>query len=137
MALFEGRFRTSLVETDTYLLNCQRYIELNPVESGMVTDPAKYIWSSYHAHAFGVGARLWTPHQEYLRLAQSDLDRQRQYRALFRERLDQAVIDEIKQSIATGLVLGTDKFRDQVEELTGQRQRLLPRGPKRRERSKS
>lgn len=45
--LWEERFKSSLVQTETYLLLCQRYIELNPVRAAMVSDPAEYTWSSY------------------------------------------------------------------------------------------
>jgi putative transposase len=51
--LFEGRFRSSLIEADGYLLACQRYIELNPVRAGMVSAPGAYLWSSYRANALG------------------------------------------------------------------------------------
>ncbi len=52
-SLFEDRFKSSLVQDDVCLLTCLRYIELNPVRSGMVTDPGDYRWSSYAAHGFG------------------------------------------------------------------------------------
>ncbi len=48
--LFEGRFKSSIVQDRHYLLACQRYIELNPVRAGMVIDPANFLWSSYRAH---------------------------------------------------------------------------------------
>ena len=62
--LFEGRFKSSIVQSRRYLLACQRYIELNPVRAGMVGDPADYTWSSYRAHAFGRTAKMWQPHPE-------------------------------------------------------------------------
>ena len=60
--LFEGRFRSSLVQEDEYLLACLRYIELNPVRARMVGDPGDYLWSSYRTHGLGTQALLWTPH---------------------------------------------------------------------------
>lgn len=45
--LWEGRFKSCVVEDDRYLLLCQRYIELNPVRAGMVERPADYQWSSH------------------------------------------------------------------------------------------
>ena len=56
--LFEGRFRSSLVQEEEYFLACLRYIELNPVRAGMVNDPGDYRWSSYRAHGFGIRMRL-------------------------------------------------------------------------------
>lgn len=47
--LWEGRFRSSAVQTDRYLLTCQRYIELNPVRAGIVADPMDFPWSSIAA----------------------------------------------------------------------------------------
>ena len=129
-SLFEGRFKSNLVQTGNYFLACQRYIELNPVRAGMVTDPAQYSWSSYRTHAFGSTARMWTPHSEYLSLGSADPSRHSAYRALFAEEIDRKTITHIRHAMNTGLVLGNDKFRKEVEALTGQRQHFLKRGPK-------
>jgi putative transposase len=51
--LWEGRFKSSLVDTNRYCLTCYRYIEFNPVRAGMVSHPADYPWSSYHVNARG------------------------------------------------------------------------------------
>ena len=78
-SLFEGQFRSSLVQSDTYLLNCIRYIELNPVRAGMTTDPGDYHWSSYHCHAFGKTAQIWSPHPDYLSLGTTPAERENAY----------------------------------------------------------
>ena len=128
--LFEGRFKSSIVQTQRYLLACQRYIELNPVRAGMVSDPADYTWSSYPAHAFGRAAKMWQPHTEYLALGNSKQSRLSAYRRLFAQELPAKLITDIRAASNTGLVLGNDRFKQEVEELTGQRQRHLKRGPK-------
>ncbi len=46
-SLWESRYKISAIETDAYLLQCCRYVELNPVKAGMVADPEDYPWSSY------------------------------------------------------------------------------------------
>ena len=51
--LWDSRYKASVVQSDTYLLACQRYIELNPVRAAMVTDPAHYRWTSYRHNALG------------------------------------------------------------------------------------
>ncbi len=51
--LWDSRYKSSLVQAETYLLTCQRYIELNPVRAAMVEDPAHYRWSSYRANGLG------------------------------------------------------------------------------------
>lgn len=80
--LWEGRFKSCLVQNTEYLLHCYRYIELNPVRARMVTEPAEYRWSSYRSNGLGVGSSLLTPHPEYLALGDSS-SRLANYRALF------------------------------------------------------
>ena len=115
--LFEGRFRSCLVQGSHYLLTCLRYIELNPVRAGMVRDPADYRWSSYRAHAFGAPVKFWKPHQLYLSLACSSVERQKHWRRLAGEAMDTDTIFKIRHCTNTGLVLGTEKFRDQMAAL--------------------
>jgi putative transposase len=60
---FEGRFKSTLVQDQNYLLNCIQYIELNPVRAGMTSDPGDYQWCSDRSHAFGRPAKMWTAHR--------------------------------------------------------------------------
>lgn len=126
--LFEGRFKAHLVQSGVYFLQCARYIELNPVRAGMVSDPAHYSWSSYAAHAFGVNMALWTPHQEYLALGKTASSRQSEYRNLIRQELSTGVVDDIRRSASTGFVFGSESFRSRIEKLTGIPQRYRKRG---------
>ena len=115
--LFEGRFKTCIVQENRYLLTCMRYIELNPVRAGMVKDPGDYRWSSYRSHAFGVRAGSWSPHCLYLDLATTEKQRQQIWRALINETLDIEVLAKVRHCANTGLVLGTESFREQVQRL--------------------
>jgi putative transposase len=115
--LFEGRFKSALVQDAVYLLHCIRYIELNPVRAGMSVDPGDYAWSSYRSHAFGKKVQLWTPHGEYLALGKTSGDRTEQYRALVSSAMSAVVVQKIRHCVNTGLVLGTEKFREQVKAL--------------------
>jgi putative transposase len=115
--LFEGRFKTSIVQEDQYLLTCLRYIELNPVRAGMVREPGDYCWSSYRAHAVGITARIWSPHGLYLELGSNLKQRQQAWRALINESLDTEVMAKVRHCAKTGLVLGTECFREQVRQL--------------------
>jgi putative transposase len=112
--LFEGRFRSSLVQDDEYFLTCLRYIELNPVRAGMVMDPGDYRWSSYRDHAYGLRTRMWSPHTNYLALGNHAKDRQSAYRVMINEALEVDVVAKIRHCVNTGLVLGTEAFRNQV-----------------------
>ncbi len=113
-ALFEGRFRASVVQENRYFLTCLRYIELNPVRAGMVAAPGDYHWSSYNAHALGVRARMWTPHALYLNLGKKQGQRQQAWRALVDEGLDIETLVRVRQCANAGLILGSEKFREQV-----------------------
>ena len=74
--LWDSRYKSSVIQADTYLLTCQRYIELNPVRAAMVSDPAHYRWTSYRHNALGAADSLMTPHALYLALGSSDKARQ-------------------------------------------------------------
>jgi len=128
--LFEGRFKSCIVQQSTYFFVCLRYIELNPVRAGMVTDPADYRWSSYGAHAFGRVSKLWMPHQLYLGLGDTNSERRARYRGLFEAHIEAELLLEVRQSVNRGLALGTERFKQEVEELGGRRQHLLKRGPR-------
>jgi putative transposase len=130
--LFEGRFKSCIVEESDYFLTCLRYIELNPVRAGMVGDPSEYTWSSYRANAFGIQGRLWWPHSQYLALGETDKERQSRYRALFTNKVEDDLVTNIRECVNRGIALGSDKFRRQIEELGGRRQYLMKRGPKSR-----
>ena len=119
VTLFEGRYKSSVVQHEEYFLNCLRYIELNPVRAGMVKDPGDYKWSSYRAHAFGVRPRMWTGHEQYLRMGGNDKERHSCYRKWVEEVMSTETVSKIRHCINTGLVLGTDRFREQVKELRG------------------
>jgi putative transposase len=75
-SLWEGRFRSSLVQTERYVLGCYRYIEMNPVRADMVKHPIGYRWSSYAANAEGRAVAWITPHGEYLALGLDNQSRQ-------------------------------------------------------------
>jgi len=126
--LWEGRYHSSLVQEEIYLLSCQRYIELNPVRAGMVTDPANYSWSSYRSNGLGISAKLLTPHSQYLQLGCTKKERLKNYRELFKFHIEGKLLSDIRYALNKGLVLGTEKFKSEVEELTGKRVRPLRRG---------
>ena len=130
--LWEGRFRSCLVEAEDYLLTCHRYIELNPVRAGMVSTPGDYHWSSFHANGAGVDSHLISHHPLYLALGHSPAERQARYRRLFETHLDDDDLIRIRGVTHRGLVLGSDRFVREVEQLTGRRAKPLKRGPKSR-----
>ncbi|MDP3703704.1 MAG: transposase [Candidatus Omnitrophota bacterium] len=85
--LWQGRFKSLLIDPERHLLACGRYVELNPVRTGLVTDPTAYPWSSYRAYAEGVDTPLLAPHPRYEALGASGGERQRAYRQWIQEGL--------------------------------------------------
>ena len=126
--LWEGRYKASLVQTEDYLLALYRYIELNPVRAAMVTDPADYSWSSYQCNALGKKSELLTPHERYLALGESDEARQMNYRCLFDAHVDDALLEDIRRCVHSGLAIGNSRFKEQIEQLTGLRVSARKRG---------
>jgi Transposase and inactivated derivatives len=119
--LWEGRFRSCIVEEDAYLLGCSRYVELNPVRAGMVTQPQEYRWSSYRANALGEQDLLIEAHPLYLALGRQAGERQEAYRALFREAQDAAFLDDVRRATNGNYALGKERFLAEVTAALGRR----------------
>ncbi|WP_237056115.1 transposase [Microbulbifer sediminum] len=124
--LWEGRYKSCLVQSGDYLLQCYRYIELNPVRAGMVSDPGEYFWSSYGCNGLGRSSSLLIPHMQYLALDRYPKQRQECYRALFRHALDAPALHKIRGALSRGLALGNDRFKAQIE---GQFARRVTQAP--------
>lgn len=126
--LWEGRFKSSAVQSDGYLLLCQRYIELNPVRAGMVDDPARYRWSSYRRNGLGEPNRRLTPHPVYEALGRDEASRLSAYRAMFRSELDEEAVADIRLALLQGQALGSEKFKEAISRETGVRRTRSRRG---------
>jgi len=119
--LWEGRFKSCLVQEIDYLLQLYRYIEFNPVRAGMVSDPGEYRWSSYQVNALGKRSDLCTAHQEYLDLGREVMERQFNYRALFAYQVEGELLEEIRENTNKGMAIGHDRFKEEIEKLIGRR----------------
>ena len=113
--LWEGRYKSTLIDSERYLLACSRYIELNPVRARMVDHPDAYRWSSHRHNAHGTPDPLITPHSCYHALASTTPDRQSAYRALFLDSLETRTLDTIRSATNRGTVLGSAGFRRHIE----------------------
>lgn len=135
--LWEGRFKSCLVESARYVLGCHRYIECNPVRAGMVNTPATYPWSSYRANAGLSTDPLLTPHVEYVALAETP-SRHAAYRGLFETAEDSAMVKAIREATNGGYPLIGDVLKRQlakkpVRTLERRRPGPSPRNPSERE----
>ena len=119
--LWEGRFRSCMVQQGNYLLLCQKYIELNPVRAGIVAHPGEYRGSSYRANAQGESSDLLHHHPVYTGLGGTDADRQAAYRELFRYDLEPGVIDQIRKAANGNYALGGERFQKEITVMAGRR----------------
>ena len=126
--LWEGRYKSTLVDCENHFLTVSRYIELNPVRAGMVKHPVEYPWSSYQKNAMGKVIELITPHFCYLSLGNTSINRQFAYQALFENKIPAYTLKEIRAATNKSWVLGDEHFKKQIEMLTGRRVDLLSHG---------
>ena len=119
--LWEGRYKSSPINTNEYLLTCCRYVELNPVRAGMVAAPEAYRWSSCRAKV-GLTRQDWLdldPH--YLGLAPTEKERQEKYRDFIAETIPDEEMEQIRRAIQRGQLTGTAKFIEEIEAKVGKR----------------
>jgi len=128
--LWERRFLANLIETECCLLSLYRYIESNPVRAGMVAMPEHYRWSSAKNHVAPSAKTFLVDHEIYLRLGDTPLARAQAYLEWSRKPLDEEVLAEIRLAVRTGVALGSDGFKDQLESQLGRRVRLRKPGRK-------
>jgi putative transposase len=130
--LWEGRFRSSVIDSSRYFLTCCRYIDQNPVRAGMVRLPAAYRWSSNARLAHGVRDDLITEHPEYLSLGRTPAERQAAYRALCAPLVEPDIAGGIRLAVRRGDVLGPASFADEVRARLGRPINRLGHGGNRR-----
>ncbi len=133
-SLWEGRYKSSPIETDSYLLACHRYVERNPIKAGMVNDIADYEWSSYKQHV-GLEAELWIDSDPaYQSLSNNAQERMRHYKDYVNQSGSESETNLITTALQRGQLTGTNRFMEDVEQRLGLR--IEHRGPGRPRRVK-
>lgn len=117
--LWEGRFKSALVEGERYLLAVSRYIELNPVRAKLVSDPGEYRWSSYTAHASGDTDGTVDFDPWYQSLGTTAEERGKRYAAWVMESIPAGEWEAIRKSIQREGFVGDPRFKEQIEILLG------------------
>jgi putative transposase len=115
--LWEGRFKSSPISSDRYLLSCSRYIEMNPVRAGIVEKPDDYIFSSYGAKV-GLGLRelkCLDYDAFYNSLGNTTDERQIAYQRWFYESIPEAEWDLIREAVQRNWAYGNNRFKEQME----------------------
>ncbi|MDM0051908.1 transposase [Variovorax sp. J22R115] len=119
--LWEGRYRSTLIQTDRYLLTCMVYIDLNPVRAGTVTDARDFPWSS-HGHYVGLRQdRFLTPHPLYWALGNTPFAREAAYAELVRGGISSAVHAALTDATLRGWAVGDEDFLHSLQKTTDRR----------------
>jgi len=117
--VWQGRFKSPLVQRESYWLSCGRYIERNPLEAGMVTEPWSYPWSSCRYYALGEPDALVSEDPCYTELSPDRERRQQLWRSFLME------ADPRAEVVRRGdWAVGDESFRQQMGLLLG---RPIPR----------
>jgi putative transposase len=121
--LFEGRYKSTLIQTERYLLACMAYIDLNPVRAGMVTQPQEYPWSSYGHYAGLRTDPLITPHPHFWNLGNTPFAREAAYVDLVRAGVGKADERSLTNTALRSWALGDEAFLAELEKNTQRRVR--------------
>ena len=119
--LWEGRFKSSVVSRDEYLIVCSRYIEWNPVRAGLVAHPRDYRWGSYPHRALGRVDALLGEDPWYTGLGSSPMERQRAYEGWVASQIGDGEWDQIRNATRRGRVIAREAFQKQIEAKVGRR----------------
>jgi len=135
--LWEGRFRSCLVDSAQYVVACHRYIELNPLRAGIVASPSTYRWSSHNGNSGLAPNELLTPHPEYLALAIDESARHAAYRNLFAAGDDPAFLTAVREATNGGYALVGEQLKSTLPAATRLRLERRPPGPAARQASET
>lgn len=118
-ALFEGRYRATVVDAERYLLPCMRHVELNPVWAGLGEQPRDYRWSSHRHHVGRATDALVTDHPVYWALGNTPFERQAAYMELFDHPPPREETERIRRCTHGGWLLGGEGLGMQVDRIAG------------------
>ena len=119
--LWEGRYRSALIQTERYFLACMAYIDLNPVRAGMVAQAAGYPWSS-HGHYIGRQNEAWlTPHALYWEMGNTPFAREAAYAVMVNAGVNQTQQQALTSSALSGWALGEESFVIGLQKQTSRR----------------
>jgi putative transposase len=120
-SLWEGRYKASPIQRDSYLMCCCRYVELNPVRAGIVANAEEYPWSSYQERVLNNGSTMLDKDPVYTGLACTDQVRQHRYRAFMEEGMSMTEKRFIDESVNRNQLTGSNRFIDEIERRIGVR----------------
>jgi len=132
--LWEGRYKSTLIQPDRYLLACMAYMDLNPVRASVVADARDYPWSSYGHYAGLRHDKLLTPHPLYWALGNTPFAREAAYADLVRAGISEADRVLLTEGVLRGWAVGDRQFIEKLQKTTERRVRKARPGRPRIER---
>ena len=119
--LWEGRYRSTLIQADRYLLACMVYMDLNPVRAGISATAADYPWSSHH-HYIGLrDDKLMSPHALYWSLGNTPFAREVAYAELVAAGIGPQEQQALTNSALRGWALGEASYVEDLQIRTERR----------------
>jgi putative transposase len=128
--LWDGRFRSTVVEPEAYFLECLRFVELAPVQHGLAEHAEEWPWSSAAHHAGRRAVAGMTAHPQLWTIGNTPFEREAGYRQLLERPLDSANVQLIERAVLQGWALGSNAFIESLGRLATRRVVPLPRGRK-------
>jgi putative transposase len=126
--LWEGRYKSTLIQAERYLLACMVYIDLNPVRAGLVAAARDYPWSSY-GHCIGLHTdKLVTPHALFWQLGNTPFAREAAYAEMVHAGITMAQQTALTGSALSGWALGEPDFVADLQKRTDRRVSRVPAG---------
>jgi len=126
--LWEGRYKSVLIQADTYLIACMVYVDLNPVRAGLVAQAGDYAWSSYCHYAGLRVDKTITPHPVIWELGNTPFSREARYRELVQVGIAPHQQAALTRSVLSGWALGDKAFVSDLEQISGRRLVRAPAG---------
>lgn len=119
--LWEGRYRSTLIQAERYLLACMAYIDLNPVRAALAETAGDYPWSSYSHYVGRRNDRLITPHPIYWELGNTPFAREAAYAGLVQSGISPAEQSAMTDSVLRGWALGEPDYVADLQRRTARR----------------
>lgn len=119
--LWEGRYKSALMQTEGYLLVCMAYIDLNPVRSGLVASPRDYSWSSYGHYCGQRIEKVLSPHPLFWALGNTPFAREAAYAELVQKGIELVHLTALTDSALHGWPLGDADFVKDLQKKTTRR----------------
>jgi putative transposase len=126
--VWQGRFKSSVVQDDEHLLVVLRYIEANPLRASLVADAGDYLWSSFQYHGLGRADALLSPFPEWERSGPTEAERRRRWRAKVRRSQSEEELRAVRDSLSSGRPFGHVEWKERIAERLGIDLHPRPRG---------